>query len=218
MLLYKRYMQMFSACRKIEIGEFPFPYVVINGLFTESVYQEILAHRPSQTLFTEIDNKANLGRRFEWWLNSRNIAALNPKSQAFWDSVARQLNETGASIFDQFYNRAMKIDGGVNCNQGAFRLTREVCPFTLPPHVDNQGKSYVVIIYIPHPNNAKHRNGTILYKKMGSLLVPVRKIKYKPNSALLLPRTPDSWHGGNWHDHFIRDTLHLYYWQQSPVV
>jgi hypothetical protein len=85
------------------------------------------------------------------------------------------------------------------------RICEEELPYSLVKHRDSAEKIFSLICYID--GGQKQNLGTVLYGENQSKVV-----QSKANSALFLPNTKDSYHGGVWSEPkgFLRRTVQIF--------
>jgi hypothetical protein len=127
----------------------------------------------------------------------------------FWHNFAERLLDPA---FTQALAATFLPEPNEQLLQMAIRLVQETDAAYIPPHLDMKHKRLTIVFYLSGCERAASQ-GTSLYEVDAVKCVPnLRKtIPFTPNSALVLPRTEDSWHGVE--PHLIsgpRTTLHLY--------
>lgn len=200
-----------DSLENINVYKWPFKHACIKDFFKWDNYSSILKFLPHHSTYSrdQFNIKQN---RYELWLDKKNINNLDLESSKFWSALRRNITDRG---FDLLNLCACHIGVDQNSTYSPdqyrvhLRLVREHCPFTLTPHLDMQTKSFVIVVYLASDEQFKDY-GTELYKKIGPYFLPIRRIPYVPNFALIIPRTTNAWHGGRWNKFFIRNTLHIY--------
>jgi hypothetical protein len=76
-------------------------------------------------------------------------------------------------------------------------------------------KLLVAVVYL-NESGGSENNGTTLYKKnIDGTFTYIKNTPYKENTAVAMPRTLNSWHGGTWTGGAYRTTLHIYYYNAN---
>jgi hypothetical protein len=156
------------------------------------------------------------GKRYDRWLAEWIVSPASSGCEetrnlriAFWRNFAERLadpafiNELGGIFLREPNEHPLQM---------AIRLVQETGAGYIPPHRDMAHKRLTIVFYLSGCEQDSLQ-GTSLYEVDAVKRAPrLRKtIPFAPNSAFVLPRTEDSWHGVE--PHLIsgsRTTLHLY--------
>lgn len=91
------------------------------------------------------------------------------------------------------------------------RLVREQGAAYIAPHLDQPSKVCVVVIYINAHANSKIGTSLLQHDLETDSFVELKRVPFKSNTAFVLPRTADAWHGvAPQAIDQCRLTLHLY--------
>jgi hypothetical protein len=197
------------AAENVEVFAAPFPHALIDPFLPESVFEVLAATWPSGALYPVPAERALASpRRRHLWLNEIDrIGGIN----SAWLEIA--------SIFGSAKFREGVLDVLAQCGYTSTnnitcisRMCEEKLPYRLERHRDRTEKILSLIWYID--GGPGQNLGTVLYGETEN-----KAVRSKANSALLLPNTKDSYHGGTWSEPegFFRRTVQLFAVDVNPV-
>jgi hypothetical protein len=203
--------------RSARVEADPFPHYVLEGVFPEDYYRQLLRHLPGSSIYDNLYEVTDLKldhfrHRYQRDLNEGWTSALPEPLQSFWNSfnqwflspeLAQAVLESFAGplkprIGDQSSWPAVSVEA---------QFIRHRAGYFLGPHSDLYTKLVVLLLYLaPDANN--EGLGTSLYRpKIEGFSCPdskhypfddfirVKTAPYKPNSLLAFVRSDISFHG-----------------------
>lgn len=203
-----------------KIEEVPYPYIVIDDIFPEDYYKEILNHFPA------IESAMSLGetgrvtnghyeQRKVTLFNDEHFGKLTEEQRSFWTSFSEWLysEEFISSALSRFepwcINRLAEVQDRnevvkLSCDA---LLVHDKENYAIGPHTDAKHRLLTFLFYAP-PNHDDAELGTSIYEcKDPSFVCPggphydfenfnqVKKIPFVPNKLLCFVRTGKSFHG-----------------------
>jgi hypothetical protein len=173
-----------------EVTAQPWPHIVVTQVFTDEVYDAILANLPAKYDMETF----NAHRSFYWLI--KNGSPLNDVA-LFWQVMR-------AELFDNLC-ACLEAKFGLRGGSIGAELIHDVPGYSIGPHTDTTDKAITGLFYLP--DTAKYVDqGTILYQcdspdphgrghRLSDAFRPVAVVPYAPNTALFFPRTDMSFHG-----------------------
>lgn len=194
--------------RSARVERDPFPHYVLEQVFPEDYYRELLRHLPSsevyENLYAVTDLKLDHFRhRDQRDMDHGWTDRLPPASRPFWDSfnqwfLGEELAEAVMKSFGRESWPALSIES---------QFIRHRAGYFLGPHSDLYTKLVVLLLYLAPDDRAEHL-GTSLYRpKQAGFSCPnskhyafddfirVKTAPYRPNSLLAFVRSDISFHG-----------------------
>ena len=188
----------------------PFPHYVLDHVFPEDYYRELLLNLPDSTVYENLYEVTDLKLDHFRHRNQRDMDAgwidrLPKDLQPFWKSFNDWFlgPNLAQAVLDSFHSqRASWPEVSIES-----QFMRHRAGYFLGPHSDLYTKLVVLLIYLAPDNSAEHL-GTSLYRpKDPSFSCPdskhypfedfirVKTAPYKPNSMLAFMRSDISFHG-----------------------
>lgn len=181
-----------------------FPYLFMENVFPDDIYQRMIASLPSE--YTPIENSRNVKGYPERF-------TANP-TDAFWTDLFWRMRD------GELKRRLCVMFGVSNPNEltDECLLIRDLPGYAIGPHTDSPKKVITALFYLPKDNSASHA-GTSIYKpkeegftcKGGphygfDKFTKVGTMPFIPNSAFFFRKTDTSFHGVEPCD-VVRDVL-----------
>lgn len=215
---------MLEAVERAWLDERPFPHFLVEGLFPDDIYSEMLAALPDPALYTPVsyERHANHGisNRGKFGLTEDYISQLSHRQRALWTAVRDALGspEFKAAVFQRL-SLGLTYRYGTDQAHAADvpgyalpELLRETKGYRIKPHPDTRRKVVTMQIALPE-DNSRPNLGTEFYQRSWSPLAMLREPRgfevakqspFLPNMAyafvVLNTLRHKSWHG--------RTTLH----------
>lgn len=200
---------------------YPCPHRVIDQVLPADIFHACVANLSELDHWESVpDEQKNIAenmdlvgipsRRQHRWVTSEGSA-----DSTYWSSIAAAFtsNKMYQAMRGCFPNLAITDITGAS-----IRLVRETGACYLRPHVDRSFKPATLVLYLAPPISEEGPTGTSLYlhEQHSRSFIVAKTIPFVPNRALLMPRTPHSWHGVEAHLlNTPRCTLHIYTKDQS---
>jgi hypothetical protein len=181
------------------VQQTPFPHVETEKALPSLYLEELLQHTKrsfSERLACKNKLESSTGRHV-FWISPRSYSHFPYEVQSFWHDFYSQMRSSDlrpllrhlvlpyvSSVTEQ---DNLRIDA---------RIVEESVPSRLAAHIDRCDKLLTCIIYLPSENDDEGL-GTYMYASSNEP-TPVKMSRYVLNQSLSFPRTPNSWHGGEW--------------------
>jgi len=210
---------MVEAVDRAWVDEQPFPHFLVEGLFPDEVYGELLASLPDPSLYTPVSYERHAHRgvsnRSKFGLTGDYISQLAHRQRALWSAVRDALGspEFRLAVFKRLAFGLAKrygTDGADVEHTPAYALPelyRETKGYRIKPHTDTRRKVVTMQIALP-PDNRRPNLGTEFYRRNWSPLAFLREPRgfeivkqspFLPNMAyafvVLNTLRCKSWHG-----------------------
>lgn len=190
------------AAKSVRLFWNPFPHAIIDPFLPSSLFDTLAASWPSTALHpVPAERTLANPRRRHVWLNE--LCRMQGINSSWFET---------ASLFGSDEFREGLLDLLNKCGQTATRhvtcisrLCEEELPYHLETHRDQPEKILSLVWYIDGGPGSDL--GTVLYGKNES-----KSVRSKENSALFLPNTENSYHGGTWSkpERFLRRTVQVF--------
>lgn len=203
--------------RNARVEADPFPHYIVDGVFPEDYYQQLLRKLPKSDIYDNLYEVTDLKldhfrHRYQRDITEDWTNALPEPQQSFWNEfnkwflspqLAQAVLESFAEplrprIGDQTSWPAVSVEA---------QFIRHRAGYFLGPHSDLYTKLVVLLLYLA-PDASTQRLGTSLYRpKTEGFSCPdskhyefddfirVKTVPYKPNSMLAFVRSDISFHG-----------------------
>ena len=184
--------EILNNFKQENIDHKPFGHKVINKIFPENFYKELISNLPSKELYTAINKTGRVSEnyppeRFIFELNNETIRKLNQNQQKifgeiikiftnplFFNVIANEFKEVINKRISEFSEEEKKMFGTTNFK---FRigssLVKDLTKYKLGVHTDSPSKFLTFLFYIPEDESLKEL-GTALYE-------PIDKDFHKKN-------------------------------------
>lgn len=232
---------MVEAVDRAWLDEQPFPHFLVEGLFPDDIYGEMLASLPDPSLYTPVSYERHADRgvsnRGKFGLTEDYISQLAHRQRALWSAVRDALGspEFKAAVFNRLAPglayRYGSAEADAACTPGYAlpELLRETKGYRIKPHPDTRRKVVTMQIALP-PDNTRPNLGTQFYRRNWSPLAFLREPRgfeivkqspFLPNMAyafvVLNTLRQKSWHGRSTlrGDLEVRNTI-LNIWYAKP--
>ncbi len=197
------------------LNERPFPYSLVENVFPEDYYAEILKHLPPLECYDNLGEtgKVKKGAYKERYITDIPILrtrATPPQDLQFWTELGdwmtaqpflvQMLKKFEAHCLQRFAGK-----GGFTFTTD-FRLVRDFTHYAIGPHTDTPSKVLSLLFYLPQDERYAHL-GTSIYEPPPGFTCKGGphygfdgfKKKYTapftPNTLFLFFKTPTSFHG-----------------------
>jgi hypothetical protein len=187
----------------------PFPHYVIEHVFPDDYYQELLRNLPASSVYENLYEVTDLKldhfrHRDQRDMNEGWTERLPSELKPFWSSFNEWFlgPELAQAVLESFVEPASAPEVSVES-----QFIRHRAGYFLGPHSDLYTKLVVLLIYLAPDNSSEHL-GTSLYRpKDPEFSCPnskhyafedfilVKTAPYKPNSLLAFRRSDISFHG-----------------------
>jgi len=210
---------MVDAVDRAWVDEQPFPHFLVEGLFPDDVYREMLASLPDPSLYTPVSYERHadhgVSNRGKFGMTEEYISQLPHRQRAIWSAVRDALGspEFKQAVFDRL-SLGLAYRYGIPETEAARtpgyalpELLRETKGYRIKPHPDTRRKVVTMQIALP-PDNNRPNLGTQFYRRnwspMALLREPrgfeiVKQSPFLPNMAyafvVLNTLRHKSWHG-----------------------
>ena len=201
----------FAGClrtAKVELD--PFPHYVLEQVFPDDYYREMLRQLPSSDVYKNLYEVTDLKLDHFRHRDQRDMdqgwtERLPPDQRLFWNSFNQWFlsEELARTVMESFGERE-SWSGAVSVES---QFIRHRAGYFLGPHSDLYTKLVVMLIYLAPDNSAEHL-GTSLYRpKQAGFSCPhskhyafedfvrVKTAPYRANSLLAFVRSDISFHG-----------------------
>lgn len=198
------------SVRNADVNRWPFRHAIIEGLFSDSYYRQLLDHFPAQEFFEPLN--AYHPDRGAVFLTDRgdgtdDISKLPKENQIFW----QQFVDCFAT--DRFRAALLETIGGPGCAERFRARTRSLVHLSLDrggykidPHTDIDRKIVTAVIYLPeYGDRVVEPYGTsVLVERPDPVddneqrwdnYEIARTAKFRPNTLFTFERADHSWHG-----------------------
>ncbi|MDH5693433.1 MAG: hypothetical protein OEZ47_10050, partial [Gammaproteobacteria bacterium] len=197
----------------------PFPHLVVDKLFPDDYYKELLRKFPSKDQMIPISETARTGsaysNRLVTLFEKEHFKRLDIAKREFWRELGAWLyhEEFMQGVLDVFWpfikDRVEEVSKltGVSRISGDALIVNDQFGYGIGPHTDMLRRLITFLFYLP-PDDQFRRHGTSIY-------VPVEKgfesdgtrhferglfkqralVEFVPNRLLLFVRTNNSFHG-----------------------
>ena len=189
----------FSRVADDLVQQTPFPHVETHDALPRLYLEKVLLHanRLFSVRSTRKETLEGSAGRHVFWISPRSCNALPCELQDFWQDFYSQMRSSDLRpllhhLMFPYLSSVTKQD---NLRIDA-RIVEESVPSRLAAHIDRCDKLLTCIIYLPSQNDDEAL-GTCMYTGPNER-TPVKMSRYVLNQALSFPRTPNSWHGGEW--------------------
>jgi hypothetical protein len=203
--------------RSARVESNPFPHYVIEGVFPEDYYQQLLRHLPTSDIYDNLYEVTDLKldhfrQRYQRDLTEGWTSALPEPQQSFWNAFNQWFlsPELAQAVLESF-SEPLRPRIGDKSSWPAVsveaQFIRHRAGYFLGPHSDLYTKLVVLLLYLA-PDARAARLGTSLYRpKIEGFSCPdskhypfedfirVKTAPYKPNSLLAFVRSDISFHG-----------------------
>lgn len=193
-----------EAVRSQESSSRPFDHLVMERVFSETAYGELLDHLPERSLYEPFRSHADAVlpdgtvTRFRFPLVSEKISTLGEESRALWGEVvdvlcSENLREALFLKFERALERRFGVPAlAVPVVPQAF-LFKDLAGYRIRPHQDTARKAVTFQVYLPRDDDHPEL-GTVFHRKERAGFERAAQMAYRPNRAYAFPVTPDSWH------------------------
>lgn len=160
----------------------PFAHKVINKIFPEDFYKELIGNLPDMDHYTAINKTGRVSsdyppERFIFELNNETISKLNSKQQkifgeiikvfinpTFFNVIANEFNDVINKRISEFSEDEKKMFGTSNFKFTiGTSLVKDLTKYKLGVHTDSPSKFITFLFYIPKDESLKDL-GTALYE------------------------------------------------------
>jgi FkbM family methyltransferase len=210
-------MQRVAAATVIED---PFPYAVIDRIFPDDYYAEMLAHFPKPDSLRPIGEtgrvaKDNYRDRLVVLFTDEEFERMTGKQQRFWREFAGWMySDLFLNLFVLKFHHALEprlcrilANGPLLRARGDALLVNDQTNYAIGPHTDAPHRLVTFLFYLPKDESMKEL-GTSVYRAKDPNFVCwggphhpskqfdlVRTVEFLPNRLLTFPKTERSFHG-----------------------
>lgn len=206
------------------IAEQPFPHVVVENIFPDAFYAELLRRLPATAAYRQL---VATGRVSKSYNPARHVlmdedldqCAADAEARDFWKNLFTTYCDDAFTTlwlrrFEPFIQERMRsgdvpfarTDAAVNLRREML-LMRDGAGYHLPPHTDSPSKVVSVLFYLPEDDAHAHA-GTVLYAAKDPALShpggpyldrgdfdPVKTLPFRRNTLVAFPKSSICFHG-----------------------
>jgi FkbM family methyltransferase len=198
----------------------PFPYTVIDRIFPDDYYAEMLDHFPQSESLRPIGETGRVGRdayreRNVVLFTNEEFARMSVEQQVFWREFAGWMySDLFLNLFVLKFQRALEprlrnilADSAALRARGDALLVNDQTNYAIGPHTDAPHRLVTFLFYLPKDDSMREL-GTSIYRPKEADFVCweglhypheqfelVRTVEFLPNRLLTFPKTERSFHG-----------------------
>lgn len=198
----------------------PFPYLVIDDIFPDDYYAEMLAHFPTKTSLRPIGETGRVPQgayveRLTVLFTDDEFARMSTTQQAFWQEFASWMYTDQfmaafvAKFSEQLEPRLAKILAAEKSLllKGDALLVNDQTNYAIGPHTDAPHRLISFLFYLPSDTSMREL-GTSVYEHQDPSFVcwggphhpftnftKVATVEFLPNRLMVFPKTEKSFHG-----------------------
>lgn len=206
------------AQAKIEMD--PFPYVVIDSIFPDDYYSEMLAYFPGPDSLQPLGDTGRVSRdayreRNVVLFTNEGFSRMSSEQQRFWSEFAGWMySDLFLNLFVLKFQQALEprlarilAEDPVLKARGDALLVNDRTNYAIGPHTDAPHRLVTFLFYLPKDASMREL-GTSVYRPKDPEFVcwggphhrpeafeRVRTIEFLPNRLLAFPKTERSFHG-----------------------
>ncbi len=174
--------EILNNFKEEKIDNNPFAHKVINKIFPDNFYKDLINNLPSKDLYTAINKTGRVSanyppERFIFELNNESINKLNNVQQKtfseiikvftnplFFNVIANEFRDSINKRISEFSSEEKKLFGTSNFKFTiGSSLVKDITKYKLGVHTDSPSKFLTFLFYIPKDNSLKDL-GTALYE------------------------------------------------------
>ena len=200
--------------------ENPFPYAVIDRIFPDEYYAEMLAHFPKPESLRPIGETGRVGKdnyrdRLVVLFTDEEFGRMSGEQQRFWREFAGWMySDLFLNLFVLKFQHALEprlrrilADNPLLRARGDALLVNDQTNYAIGPHTDAPHRLVTFLFYLPKDDSMKDL-GTSVYKPKDPNFICwggphhpaeqfdlVRTVEFLPNRLLTFPKTERSFHG-----------------------
>lgn len=200
--------------------EDPFPYAVIDRIFPDDYYAEMLAHFPKPDSLRPIGETGRVGRdsyreRNVVLFTDEDFARMNGEQQRFWREFAGWMySDLFLNLFILKFQHSLEprlknilASAPVLKARGDALLVNDQTNYAIGPHTDAPHRLVTFLFYLPRDDSMREL-GTSVYRPKDRDFICwgvthhpreqfelVRTVEFLPNRLLTFPKTERSFHG-----------------------
>jgi hypothetical protein len=221
-----------NAVEIAPIFDKPFTHLVLDHVFPDSLYDQMLANLPEARDYRPMHGRSK-GHDLEDGTHTRvkidlfpeYIRHLPPQKRAIWDLVGRALcSQTVKQAFVRRLAPALERRfGSGHAKVGMYPipiLTRDIPGYLITPHTDTRWKGITVQLYLPRDSSTTHI-GTIFHEKLADGSLPkAKQMQFAPNTGYAFAVGTDTWHSADAVGPEVRtrDSILLTYFVDAGVL
>lgn len=201
------------------INEEPYPYMIVDNVFPEDYYREMLSNFPEDEHMVPIDNTGRAGHMYKDRLvtlfNEEHFDRLNMRTKVFWVEFASWLYSDAFinGVIDKFWPHVACRIANLNNESGQSRvhgdalIVSDKTNYAIGPHTDVTRRLITFLFYLP-PDDSLESLGTSIYQPKDphfqsdgtkhysfDLFNKALTVPFLPNRALIFVRNNQSFHG-----------------------
>lgn len=197
---------------KGQLQQTPFVHATVPTVFHQDRFATLLENFPGLNEMEPVSQRNGCPTRYHLFLFDTTLAKLPTAKRGVWSELYQECRDLASVLKTQIRQQAHYQLHEQDDISLAVRLVNEQLPFHMPVHLDQPQKVAVFIVYLNN-SEASEQLGTNLYEPDPESETEFRvalRVPFKPNTGLVIPRLPTSWHGGVWPGTGFRQTLHFY--------
>jgi len=202
--------------RAASIETDPFPHCVVDRVFSEDFYEDLLENWPEDESFTSITDtgrvKGGSSERRVIVLTDKGLARIEDRRRRFWtEAVAHWLMASGLALaaIEKFAHMLAEFGADPrSAPLGADGLiVSDRSSYAIGPHTDNPQRVVSLLFYVPEDDTFR-RFGTSLYEPCDASFrctggphhdverfLRVKTIEFLPNRLVMFPKSDRCFHG-----------------------
>lgn len=198
------------------LWSYPYPHMLVENVFPEDYYQQILKHLPPMESYSRLDETGTVPtgaykERFITDISAMKERKPPPAIMQFWEDMAQWMTQPRFMnvLFTKFSEHCQKRFSGKGDLRftNDFRLVRDFTNHKIGPHTDTPRKVFSLLYYLPKDATLSHI-GTSVYVSDDPDFTcqggphygfegfsKVYTAPFIPNTLFLFFKTPKTFHG-----------------------
>lgn len=214
---HKHVQQKLNA---VAIEDKPYPWFVIDGIFTEELYTTLLANPIPKSNLVNLVESGRVGKGYSgarWVINLEpKMPELDPAIRDLWENFGKWLHYYFKNMLLGKFNLSTQ---GVKADA---LYTKDYMTYNLGPHTDKISKVLTCLIYMPSDSSMSKFGTTIYTPKDPDFKCPggphhkrekfdvYKSVEFLPNRLFCFLKTDNSFHGVEQVDLDIERTLLIF--------
>ncbi len=198
----------------------PYPYAVIDHVFPEDYYQEILANFPTETSLRPLGETGRVTEnaykeRHVVLFTDEELARMSISQQTFWQEFASWMySDLFLGLFvlkfqrvlGPRFERILAVEPTIKARSDAL-LVNDHTSYAIGPHTDAPHRLVTFLFYLPHDDSMRELGTSVFRPKDPNFVcwggphhnfdafTKVATVDFLPNRLLTFPKTERSFHG-----------------------
>ena len=211
---------LLERVEKATVTESPFPYLVVDQVFPDDYYAQMIEHFPTGDSLRSISETGRVRQdlykeRLVVLFTDDEFARMTPRQQRFWREFSSWMyTDQFLGFFVHKFNRYLEprierivaAEGALQVKGDAL-LVNDRTNYAIGPHTDVAKRLVTFLFYLPRDTSMREL-GTSIYKPKDpgftcwggahydyDLFERVDTVEFLPNRLLAFPKTERSFHG-----------------------